>query len=187
MSAAFRPLCNPATGERIQFEAIPQDGEDMVRFHWRSAPGGAITEHVHPAQEERFTIRAGEAHFVVDGREHVVGQGETIVVPAGAAHSEANPGTVEIDGVVELRPALNSRQMHEAFAGLAGEGETNSRGVPKNPLQLGATVWHFRRESRATAPPIWLQNLVLPPLAALARMFGVRAYQPAWDSRASPS
>ncbi len=51
----FREFSNPATGERIQFTATAQDGEeDLVRFNWRSMPGGAITEHLHPHQEERF-------------------------------------------------------------------------------------------------------------------------------------
>jgi quercetin dioxygenase-like cupin family protein len=47
-----------------------------------------ITEHIHPHQEERFTILAGEAHFTLGGQEHVAGASETIVVPAGVPHSE---------------------------------------------------------------------------------------------------
>ncbi len=185
-SARFREIVNPATGERIEFTTTAQDrGEDLVRFNWRSMPGGAITEHVHPGQEERFSIVSGEAHFTVDGEDRVVGPGETIVVPVGVRHSESNPGSVEIEGVVELRPALQSRQMHEAFAGLAAEGATNDRGAPTNPLQLGATLWHFRHENRVTSPPTWVQNLVLPPLWALARVFGVRPYRDRWDSRIS--
>ena len=184
--ARFRPISNPATGEWIQFIAIPEDSdEDIVRFNWRSMPGGAITEHTHPHQEERFTIMAGEAHFTVDGEERVVGPGETIVVPVGVRHSEANPGSVEIRGVVELRPALHSREMHEAFAGLAADGRTTPRGAPRNPLQLGSTLWHFRRESRVTSPPIWVQNLILPPLWALAKLFGVRPSEDHWDTRIS--
>jgi quercetin dioxygenase-like cupin family protein len=182
----FREMSNPATGERIRFTATPQDGgEDLVRFDWCSRPGGAITEHVHPYQEERFSILAGEAHFTVGGERRVVGPGETIVVPAGVRHSESNPGSVEIEGVVELRPGLRSRQMHEAFGGLAAEGRTTARGAPKNPLQLGATLWHFRRENRVTSPPVWVQNLILPPLAALARVFGIRPYLERWDSQVS--
>ena len=182
--SGFRPIVNPATGERIEFAATAEDtAEELVRFHWCSLPGGAITEHVHPHQEDRFSIVAGEAHFTLDGEPRVAGPGETIVVAAGVRHSEANPGTVEIEGLVELRPALNSRQMHEAFAGLASEGRTTSRGAPKNPLQLGATLWHFRRENRVTSPPIWVQNLILPPLWALAKIFGVRPYYDRWSSR----
>lgn len=185
-SVRFRVVANPATGERIQFTAGADDGEeDVVRFNWSSIPGGAITEHVHPSQEERFAILAGEAHFTVAGEHHVVAAGETIVVPAGVRHAESNPGSVAVDGVVELRPALRTRQMHEAFAGLAAEGRTTARGAPKNPLQLGATLWHFRHESRVSAPPVWVQNVVLPPLWALAKVFGVTAYRDRWDSRIS--
>ncbi len=180
----FREFSNPATGERIQVVATAQDGEeDLVRFKWRSMPGGAITEHLHPHQEERFMIAAGEAHFTVNGEVRVVGPGETIVVPIGVRHSEANRGAVAIEGVVELRPALHTKEMFEAFGGLSSEGKTTARGAPKNPLQLGATLWHFRHESRAISPPIWIQNLVLPPLAVLAKLIGVRPYHNRWDSR----
>jgi mannose-6-phosphate isomerase-like protein (cupin superfamily) len=180
----FRALVNPATGERIQFKASPPgEDEDVVRFDWSSMPGGAITEHIHPVQEERFDIIAGEAHFIVDGETCALGPGETIVVPAGVRHAEENRGSTEVSGVVELRPALRTREMHEAFAGLAAEGRTTPRGAPKSPLQLGATIWHFRHESRATAPPIWLQNVMLPPLWALAKVFRVRPYDRRWDSR----
>jgi quercetin dioxygenase-like cupin family protein len=179
-----REFSNRATGETITFIAAEPDAEqDLVRFHWRSQPGGTITEHLHPHQEERFTITAGQAHFTVNGKEQIVGPGETIVVPVGVRHSESNPGTVAIEGVVELRPALRSREMHEAFGGLSAEGKTTSRGAPKNPLQLGATLWYFREENRVTSPPRWLQNLILPPTAALARIFGVRPYYSRWDTR----
>jgi hypothetical protein len=57
------------------------------------------------------------------------------------------------------------------------------RGAPRNPLQLGATFWYFRHESRVTSPPVWVQNLMLPPLWALARVFGVHPYYDHWDSR----
>jgi hypothetical protein len=148
-------------------------------------PGGAIPEHVHPLQEERFAINAGQAHFTMNGEEHVVGAGETIVVPAGVPHSEVNPGPVATEGVVELRPGLHTRQMHEAFAGLAADGKATPRGAPKNPLQLGATLWYFRHESRVTSPPIWVQSLILPPLWALAMLFRVRPHYGHWDSRVS--
>jgi mannose-6-phosphate isomerase-like protein (cupin superfamily) len=185
-SARFRPFFNAATGEWVEFSAIAQDGgEDMVRLNWRSIPGGAITEHLHPHQEERFIITAGEGHFTLDDEERVVGPGQTLVVPAGVRHSQSNRGSIAIDGVVELRPGLHSKEMFEAFAGLVADGGTSPRGAPKNPLQLGATFWYFHHESRATSPPIWLQNLTLAPLSAVAKVFGVRPYYDRWDSRIS--
>jgi mannose-6-phosphate isomerase-like protein (cupin superfamily) len=187
-TAAFRAFSNPATGESITVTATAQDSaEDVVRFNWRSAPGGSITEHLHPHQEERFAITVGEAHFTVAGEHRVAGPGETLVVPVGVPHSEWNPGSIAVEGAIELRPALHTKEMFEAFGGLGSEGKTTPRGAPKNPLQLGATVWHFRHESRATSPPIWLQNLLLPALATLAKVFGVRPYYERWDSRIQPA
>jgi quercetin dioxygenase-like cupin family protein len=181
---AFRAFFNAATGEWIQFTAVAENtGGQLVRFNWRSVPGGLITEHIHPHQEERFIITAGQAHFTLDGEERVAEAGETIIVPAGVRHSEGNPGPAEIQAVVELRPALRSQQWHEALAGLVADGKTTSRGAPRNPFQLGATFWHFRHESRVTSPPIAVQNLLLPPLAALAKILGVRPYYHRWDSQ----
>ena len=92
-SGRFRPFFNPATGEHIQYTAVAEDNNgELVRFNWRSVPGGVITEHIHPHQEERFTITAGEARFTLNGQEHLARAGETVVVPAGVPHSEGNTG-----------------------------------------------------------------------------------------------
>jgi quercetin dioxygenase-like cupin family protein len=65
-------------------EATAEDNHgQLVRFSWRSVPGGVLTEHVLPHQEERFTILAGQARFTLAGEELVAGAGETVVVPAG--------------------------------------------------------------------------------------------------------
>jgi phage shock protein C len=164
----FRPFFNPATGEWIEFTAVAEDSdEDLLRFSWRSVPGGLITEHIHPHQEERFIITSGQARFTLNGQQLVARAGETIVVPPGVRHSEGNPGPAEI----------------QAVAGLAADGRTTPRGAPRNPLQLGATFWHFHHETRVTSPPIGVQNLMLPPLWVLARALGLRPYYARWDSR----
>jgi len=183
---SFRPFFNQATGEWIEYTTVAEDSNgQLVRFKWRSMPGGEIAEHIHPNQEERFTIESGEATFTLDGEHRTATAGEIVVIPPGVPHSEGNLSTIEISGVVELRPALRTKEFHEALAGLVTDGRTTSRGAPKNPLQLGATFWHFRHESRVTAPPVWVQNLVLPPLWATAKLFGIRPYHAHWDSRMS--
>ncbi len=183
-SERFRQFFNSATGEQIQYTAVAEDNSgELVCFNWRSVPGGVITEHLHPHQEERFTITAGEARFTLNGHEHLARAGDTVVVPAGVPHSEGNTGTADIEGIVELRPALLTKEFHEAVAGLVADGRTTPRGAPKNPLQLGATFWHFRHESRVTTPAIWVQNLMLRMLWAVAKVFGVKPYYPRWDSR----
>jgi hypothetical protein len=52
-ATGFRPFFNPATGEWITYTAIAEDNHgQLVRFTWRSVPGGVITEHIHPRHEE---------------------------------------------------------------------------------------------------------------------------------------
>lgn len=180
----FREFFNPATGELITFiDTAETTSGELARFAWKSVPGGVITEHVHPRQEERFTITSGQARFTINGQARHARAGETLVVPAGVPHSEGNPGTENIEGIVELRPALRAKEWHEALAGLVADFPTTPRGAPRNVLQLGITFWHFRHESRVTSPPAWIQNLILPPLWALARALGKRSYYDRWDSR----
>jgi quercetin dioxygenase-like cupin family protein len=134
-ATGFRPFFNPATGEWIQYTAIVGDSDgQVVRFTWRSVPGGVIPEHIHPRQQEQFTILAGQARFTLNGQEHLAGAGETIVVAAGVPHSVANPGPAEIDGIVERRPALQAKEFHEAVAGLAADGRPGGPGFRQPAL-----------------------------------------------------
>jgi mannose-6-phosphate isomerase-like protein (cupin superfamily) len=180
----FREFFNPATGESIEYTAVAEDTEGgLVRFNWRSVPGGVITEHVHPHQEERFIILSGEAHFTLEGEDRVAGAGETVVVPAGVRHSEGNPGPEDVEGVVELRPARRSKEWHEALAGLVADGRTTLRGGAEEPAPAGCHLLALPPRERVTSPPIWVQNLMLPTLWMLAKLFGVKPYYARWDSR----
>ena len=139
-TARFRPFFNPATGEWITYTAIAEDNDgQLVRFNWRSVPSGVIPEHIHPRQEERFTILAGEAHFTLNGEKHVAGPGQTIVVPAGVPHSVANPGPAQIEGIVERRPALHAKEFHEAVAVWQATARPHT--------------WAPRRTRSSSAPP----------------------------------
>lgn len=181
--ASYREYFNPGTGEWIQYltTGAESDGE-VVRYRWRSVPGGSIPEHFHPRQEEVFRIEAGEAHFTREGEEVVAGPGDTVVIPAGARHSEWNPGEEDVRGTVELRPALGAKELHEMFAGLNNDGMATKSGAPRNPLQLGVTFWHFRDDIRVSSPPPWLQNVFMPPLWALGRAVGIKPYYERWNS-----
>jgi hypothetical protein len=99
---------------------------------------------MHPHQEERFIVLAGEAHFTLAGERRVARAGETVVVPAGVRHSEGNPGLAEITAVVELRPARRTKEFHEAVAGLRADGGTTPRGAPKNRTPPPAAIQAYQ-------------------------------------------
>ena len=142
----FRPFFNPATGEWITYTALAEDSDgQLVRFTWRSVPGGVITEHIHPRQEERFTILAGEAHFTLNGAELVAGAGETVVVPAGVPHSEGNPG-----------PGRDRRR-RRAPPGTAHQG------VARGPRRPGRRRQDHAPRRAAQPAPARRHLLALPP------------------------
>ena len=136
---SFRPFFNPATGEWITYTAIAEDSDgQLVRFHWRSAPGGVVPEHIHPRQEERFSIAAGQAHFTLNGQKRVASAGQTIVMPAGVPHSVGNPGPAQIDGVVERRPARQAKEFPRSRRRPGSRGQDYTRGAPRRTRSSSA-------------------------------------------------
>jgi quercetin dioxygenase-like cupin family protein len=182
--ASYRETHNPATGEWIRIEqgAAETRGE-LVRYRWRQDPGGRIVEHIHPISTERFIIEAGSTDFTVNGVTRTCGAGEVVDVPVGTPHALHNTGRDPVIGWVEIRPAGLSAELHDTLAGLSSEGLTDETGRPRSLRQLGATFWYFRDDIRVTSIPIWVQNLLLPPLAAIARLTGVEPTYPRWSSR----
>lgn len=54
-------------------------------------PGEEIGNEVHPNVDQFFRIEKGEAKFVFNGKEnHVVKNGDAVVVPAGTYHNVIN-------------------------------------------------------------------------------------------------
>ena len=85
---------NPISGETIVIRRGADETEGaLLAWDLFLAPGGRVPSiHVHPEQEERFTVLSGVMRFRVRGRSAILTSGETAVVPAGAAHSFANAG-----------------------------------------------------------------------------------------------
>lgn len=183
----YRTTFNPATGEHIQYTVTGREsGGAVVRYRWTSEPGGTIVDHSHPGCAEIFTILEGEATFTVGSERFVLRPGETAIVPPGVPHSEHNASGRIVRGVVELNPASQTAELHDALAGISSDLPHTPQGAPKNPLQLGATFWGFRKDIRATTPPIWLQNIFLPILAGVAGIAGVHKTRKEWDSYLPP-
>jgi quercetin dioxygenase-like cupin family protein len=170
---------NPATGETYTFlERAADTRGEVLRLRWSAQPGGAVGEHIHPLQEESFSVLEGELTVSVDGRETTRGMGETAVVPAGRRHFFANRGCEVVRATLELRPALRMEQVFESLAGMAREGRTRPSGLPRNPLLLAVFAAHFSDEIRGPRPAFAVQRAVLPPLARIGRLLGHRAHRP---------
>lgn len=177
---------NPATGESYVFlGSVRDDRGSVFKLERYQKPGGFVPEHVHPHQEERFVCLEGSMTFRIRGKDELINAGEVMLIPAGVGHSLRNEGDTEAKAYIELRPALATREMFETYAALARDGKTTKRGIPRNPVQLVAVAEHHHEVITLPRPPLFLQRLLLRPLAVLARLFGVSGVYPRPARRAA--
>ncbi|HKY04035.1 MAG TPA: cupin domain-containing protein [Blastocatellia bacterium] len=72
-------------------------GEKMTVARFFLKKGCVVAAHSHP-NEQMSTILSGALKFVIDGREVIVGAGETLHIPANTPHSaEAMEDTDALD------------------------------------------------------------------------------------------
>lgn len=53
-------------------------------------PNEEIGMEVHPENDQFFRFEMGEGKVIIDGEEHVVGDGFVVIVPAGSQHNVIN-------------------------------------------------------------------------------------------------
>ena len=166
-------LANPVTGMTLRIlQSAEETGGKLLEME-AGYPAGSSRppEHLHPRQEERFTILEGGMRAVVGGVQCDLAVGDSLTLPAGTLHAMWNPGPGSARVRWQVRPALGTQQFFSTVFALAARGQVNADGVP-GPLELALLMPHFRDEIRVTSPPAWMQRLVFGALAPLARLLG---------------
>lgn len=179
---------NPLSGERITILATRgQAGQSVLEWELVLAPGGRVpSSHAHPAQEESFTVLAGQLRFRVGGQRVLAGPGQVVRVPPGTVHHFANAGRRPARVAVQTSPALSTRELLEVAAAMARAQHAADRRLPR-PLDLALFMRDFEPEVRAPYLPAALAGAVIRPLAWLARRRGLDARYRALRARqASP-
>jgi quercetin dioxygenase-like cupin family protein len=165
-----RVIENPISGERIVIrKSGAETGGKLLAFDLFLPPGGHVPAgHVHPEQEERFTVVSGEMRFRLGRRNIEAGTGETVIIPAGRAHWFGNAGSGVSHARVEVRPALRMEEMFVATEAIGFEGHFPGTRLPKLS-DLAMVLLEFRRELAVPHLPPVVAAAVLSPLAWLAR------------------
>ena len=176
MISKGQTLRNEVTGETLVFRttAAETDGASVVVEAFVEPDGAVAAAHVHPAQEERFEVLAGELEFRLGKSTVVAKPGDRILVPAGTPHKFRNVGEETAHFVCEVSPALGFEQLLETMFSLAADGKVNRKGMP-NPLRLAVIARHHFDDVRLPFPPAWLQRLGLAMGAPLGRLLGFKA------------
>ena len=155
----------PKTGERL---VVAQLGDDSLGEPYRldvtaSAHSSGPPLHFHPHSKETFHVQTGTLNIRSGKTTRVVGQGETVVVPAGTPHRFWNNTDADAQFTTEILPAFRSANYFEAIHPIV----TGSR---VNPLQLAVLLREYRQEARFGGPLGWL----LAVMAPIGRAFGIR-------------
>jgi mannose-6-phosphate isomerase-like protein (cupin superfamily) len=181
---------NPLTGEKaLLVESAEETGgarmvADLAVEEGGFVPGG---EHIHDNSAEHFEMLKGHLALVVNGDERRLGPGGQATVPAGAAHRWWNSGEGEVVARVRVEPALRFQEAILVLWGLCADGHTNAEGTP-SPLLGALLATRYRAEMRLRKPPQLVQQILFPPLAAIARWRGLeRTIERYLDLRTHPS
>lgn len=74
------------TATRMQVLIGPEDGApNFVMRRFMMGPGGGMPTHTNTVEHEQYVLR-GRAEVGIGERTHVVGGGDVLYIPAGAAH-----------------------------------------------------------------------------------------------------
>lgn len=179
MATAGSVVENPRRLERVTFlkTASESNGEVLeMRAEAKPTPNRPPV-HAHRRQQETFLIESGSMSYSIDSREGTAVAGDTIVVPAGSAHTWWNEGPDDLVALGKLEPAERFETFIETIYGLTSSGRVNSKGVP-NPLQAAVFFQEFRNEWVPVFLPWPVRKLVFPVLALIGRLAGYRPWYP---------
>jgi len=165
-----RVIDNPLTGERIVIrQSAAQTGGRMLAFDLFLPPGGHVPAgHVHPVQEERFTVVAGRMRFRLGRRTLLISPGETVRIPPGTPHWFGNAGPDVAISQVEVRPALRMEELLHRSGRLGVDSYFPGTHIPRLS-DLAVMLLEFQRELAVPNVPAGLVRAVMAPLAWLAR------------------
>jgi hypothetical protein len=150
-------LANARLGVRVEIRKTAEE-TDGALFEFDvvgRARGFLIQSHVHTAQTERHEVIEGTMRLVIEGREHILKQGEAMTVPVGATHRQIpGPGHDDQGRVrVQLRPAGDSEAFVRRLVGV----DVNRWGFPR-PVGAARLVRDFGQMSHLTQPPLRVQR-----------------------------
>ncbi len=181
---------SPLTGSRTIVLESDQETNGMgwlLEIHCppRSMPD--IGEHIHTDWTETFEIISGTAFYKLNGKRKKAQAGETIVMPPGQFQVHPwNMGETEMvyrQRTEFERPTPQAVQdvlgVFATMAGLARDGKIDAKGLPKDGLQLAATLQTLGKYGGYDASlPIPAQKFLAATLGNLAHALGYRAVYP---------
>ena len=137
-----RRIYNPVQKDYVTFlKTSEETGGKFTLVEVELAPGGGVGIHYHKTYSEKFDCLDGELKVQAGRKVYAMKPGETVIAESYVNHRFFNSSGKTAKFKVELRPASRGfEQSLQVAYGLARDGQTNSKGFPKNGLAL---AWLF--------------------------------------------
>ena len=162
---------NPVTGETITFIRTSEDtGGAQLEIELLLRPDAFLpAAHVHPAQEEAFTVLEGAVRFTSSADVDVVRAGGTLLVPSGQPHSWGPDGDAGARVRVVFSPPGSTAHFFDTYFALAREGKVNHKGLA-NPIRMAQLARTY--DVYLAAVPVAVQRPVSAALDLVGRLLG---------------
>ncbi|MBV0924197.1 cupin domain-containing protein [Halomicroarcula limicola] len=168
---------NPVTGEQFRFHSRPDEpATDPLEFDvWASPEMSPLAEHVHPKQDETFTVSSGTVEVIREGVKSRYREGEAVTIEAATPHTWTNAGDTRLHLRVRIQPGLQTEAFLRDLATLAQRGEVKTDGAP--PLLRVAALYDAYGYDllHLASPPLRVQKVLFGALAPVASGLGYRA------------
>ncbi|HVF82424.1 MAG TPA: cupin domain-containing protein [Flavisolibacter sp.] len=176
MAYKGKVIVNPVNRQSIEFvtTAKESNGEQLEMIATWEPHSIKPIEHYHPYQHENFGVLAGELTLIINGKTSVLRQGQSVDIPAKAAHAMWNNSNKKTVVKWKITPAMHTEYFLETGMGLAADNRTGRNGVP-GILQTSLLARKYKKEFRLRKPPYFIQQIVFTLLVPFALLSGKKA------------
>ena len=167
-----RRIYNPIQKDYVTFlKTAGETGGEYTLVEVELSSKGGVGLHYHKTYSEKFDCLEGELKVQAGKKIQKLSPGDSVKATPNTNHRFFNTSARVCKFKVELRPAsAGFEQALQIGYGLARDGQTNSKGFPKNRLAL---AWLF--EISESNLPGWMSifEFILRRQAKKARALGL--------------
>ncbi len=170
----------------VVLRAPDETGGELLEMEVSGRPRGFLDQrHVHPDQVERIEIVSGSMKVTMNGRAHVLTDGQSIEIPPGTPHTQVPVGPGEGRIRISVRPAGRTEAFLGRLAEMCRAGQIMRSGFPR-PVAGAELVLDFADAGHAALPSLRVQLALARAVRAITRPMRPYLFVDEWDVAASP-
>ena len=166
-------IYNPVQNDYVTFlETFRSSNGERTLLEVEVSPNGGVAPHFHTRFTETLTAVSGDLSLLLGDKFIVLAVGEAVTVNTGVMHRFFNPAEKPVVFQVDIQPGNTDfeRALRVGY-GLARDGKTTAKNIPKNPLEL-AVMAHWSNTEMPSAAAVLIKP-IFSQLLALAKRRGV--------------